>query len=264
MNLEQFFDWAWKDYLKLFPSAKKINELLVAKGEQVINDHIALRTFAHPKINKEVLAHYFESLGYKHCQDYEFSEKKLSASHYEHTDPIKPKVFISELRYLEFSPFLISEVERMISTVPKNWHGADLFSHLRPWNLTYENYKLLYKESEYAAWLGAIGFRPNHFTVSLNKLKSFSSIQKFNEFLKQEGFKLNSSGGEIKGSPKELLEQSSIMADKIEVEFSDGKFSVPSCYYEFALRYPDTNGKLYSGFVAKSADKIFESTNEHS
>lgn len=31
--------------------------------------------------------------------------------------------------------------------------------------------------------------------------------------------------------------------------------------YEFARRYPDEKGNIYSGFIAKSADKIFESTN---
>ncbi|MEJ2595547.1 MAG: DUF1338 domain-containing protein, partial [bacterium] len=39
-----------------------------------------------------------------------------------------------------------------------------------------------------------------------------------------------------------------------------GIFSIPSCYYEFARRYPDASGKLYGGFIAKSADKIFEIT----
>ncbi|MGB6140662.1 MAG: DUF1338 domain-containing protein, partial [Pseudoalteromonas rhizosphaerae] len=37
--------------------------------------------------------------------------------------------------------------------------------------------------------------------------------------------------------------------------------SVPSCFYEFALRYAKPDGELYTGFVAASADKIFESTN---
>jgi hypothetical protein len=38
---------------------------------------------------------------------------------------------------------------------------------------------------------------------------------------------------------------------------------VPACYYEFARRYPIANGELYQGFIAASADKIFESTNRH-
>ncbi len=51
-----------------------------------------------------------------------------------------------------------------------------------------------------------------------------------------------------------------------QAEFVDdnkvSKHQVPSCYYEFAKRYKDAKGKLYQGFVAASADKIFESTNK--
>ncbi len=58
-----------------------------------------------------------------------------------------------------------------------------------------------------------------------------------------------------------LLEQSSTLADEAVAEFTDGDQLIPSCFYEFALRYAMPNGKLYTGFVAASADKIFESTN---
>ena len=51
------------------------------------------------------------------------------------------------------------------------------------------------------------------------------------------------------------------MADKMPVAFSDRTVDIPSCFYEFAQRYPLPNGDLYQGFVAASADKIFESTN---
>ena len=61
----------------------------------------------------------------------------------------------------------------------------------------------------------------------------------------------------IKGSPKIGLEQSSIMAKKISVAFSDGIYDIPGCYYEFAFRY---NG--FDGFITSSANHIFESTNE--
>jgi len=36
---------------------------------------------------------------------------------------------------------------------------------------------------------------------------------------------------------------------------------VPACFYEFAIRYPDENGQVFSGFIAANANKIFESTN---
>ena len=59
-----------------------------------------------------------------------------------------------------------------------------------------------------------------------------------------------------------MLEQSSIMADKIKVRFGTIDEIVPSCYYEFAKRYSDSTGQIYQGFVTTSADKIFESTNK--
>ncbi len=50
------------------------------------------------------------------------------------------------------------------------------------------------------------------------------------------------------------------MADKVPVTFIEGTEIIPGGFYEFAKRYPMGNGELYTGFVAASADKIFEST----
>ena len=50
------------------------------------------------------------------------------------------------------------------------------------------------------------------------------------------------------------------MANQVSVEFKQGKYTIPNSFYEFAKRYPTEDGKLYQGFIAKSADKIFEST----
>ena len=97
--------------------------------------------------------------------------------------------------------------------------------------------------------------------MSVNYLPGFDSLEQVNETLKQSGFTLNTSGGEIKGSPEVYLEQSSTMANRVPVEFADQTVEIPSCFYEFAKRYETADGKLYSGFVAASADKIFESTN---
>jgi hypothetical protein len=138
----------------------------------------------------------------------------------------------------------------------------DFSSNGRPWTLSSNDYKKLQKESDYGAWMGAIGYKPNHFTVSVNQLESFEELSELNSFLKENGIKLNESGGEIKGSKEVCLEQSSTLADNVEVEFSDMKLTIPSCYFEFAKRYHLPNGELYTGFVAKSADKIFESTDK--
>ncbi len=104
------------------------------------------------------------------------------------------------------------------------------------------------------------GYGANHFTINVNELKSIENLAEFNELLKEQGFVMNSSGGEIKGSKGVMLQQSSILADKMNVFFKEGHREAPSCYYEFAERFPMDNGELYSGFVAKLADKICEST----
>ena len=88
------------------------------------------------------------------------------------------------------------------------------------------------------------GFCSNHFTIDVNKLDTFDSLEGVNEFLKENGFIMNTSGGEIKGSSAQLLEQSSILADVVNVEFEESVKQITSCYYEFAFRYPKVDGVL--------------------
>ena len=81
-----------------------------------------------------------------------------------------------------------------------------------------------------------------------------------NEFVKDSGYPLNISGGEVKGSPELLLEQSSTLADIQEMNFEEGSYSIPTCFYEFARRFENEKGEMFMGFHADSANKIFEST----
>ncbi len=262
-TLPSLLDKMWQDYIGINPLAKKISDLLTAQGEEIQNDHIALRTFNHPRVTIDVLAKPFLEAGYSYGGDYHFTEKKLYAKHYQHSDPSLPKIFISELLLEEFSPELKKAVYAMIDQIPANMENEfDFVSSGRPWKVSTTTYQNLLKESDYAAWVSAFGYRPNHFTVFINKLKNFSDIKVLNEYLKNAGFKLNASGGEVKGSQDVCLEQSSTLANNIEVSFEDGTLTIPACYYEFAKRYPLKDGQLYQGFVAASADKIFESTRQ--
>jgi hypothetical protein len=261
-QLQQLLTRMWIDYSTLNPAAKTIHDLFVAQGETVLNDHVAYRTFKHPKLGIKSLAQHIEKLGYKSSGDYTFTEKKLYAVHYEHPNAEIPKIFISELELDKVDSFISEAVEAMVKEVPESLiKSEEILTCGRPWKMSFETYNKLAKHSEYASWVAAFGFRPNHFTVNVNALKNFPTLQSVNEFIKAKGFTLNSSGGEIKGTPTEYLEQSSTMAKDVEVSFQDGKHRVPACYYEFALRYKLPDGKLYQGFIAKSADKIFESTN---
>ncbi|MGV3510116.1 MAG: DUF1338 domain-containing protein [Sphingobacteriaceae bacterium] len=263
MKKNDLFDALWNQYASITPSAKHIHQIFEDRGEKVINDHIAIRTFNDPRVNIEVIAAPFKKLGYVEKGDYEFKEKKLFAHHYEHPeDKEAPKIFISELLLENFSDELQQVVKNILDEIKYEEVEMDkLLLKGRLWKLSSKNYELLQKESEYASWMYVFGFCANHFTVLVNELKTLGSLEEVNDFLKTKGFKLNDAGGEIKGTPEQLLEQSSTIADKVPVEFDDGIKAIPSCYYEFARRYKMNDGNLYSGFIAASADKIFESTN---
>jgi len=263
MTYQEIFKHLWEDYLLQNPETKKVYDLFKSEGEEVINDHIAFRTFDHPKVSIDVLAKPFINAGYIKKGTYHFEVKKLKAHHFEHkSDEKAPKVFISALQVEKFSPFVQKTVNDLMNRIDDNFgKDASFLWGGSPWGRPdFGIYQNLQKESEYAAWLYVYGFRANHFTVFINYLKKHTDIYDLNQFLRDHGFAILESGGEVKGSPEELLEQSSIRAGKINVEFTDGVREIPSCFYEFAKRYPEASGKLYTGFIAKSADKIFEST----
>ncbi len=257
----ELFNNIWQHYLEVTPSAKKVHQLL-GSGNDLINDHVAYRTFNIEKVNLEKLAAHLITLGYKECGEYHFEAKKLYAKHFEHEDNTLPKVFISELLVEQLSPQAQAIIQQLVANVDEQAVARyDFLYSGKHWNISFADYQTLLAESEYAAWLAAWGYRANHFTVSINHLANYNEITDVNNILKTSGFALNDTGGEIKGDKSVMLEQSSTMADKVPVEFTDKTVAIPSCFYEFAKRYPNENGKLYSGFVAASADKIFESTN---
>lgn len=259
----KIFDRLWEDYLTLNPDVKRVYNLFKSEGENIVNDHIAFRTYDDPRVNIDVLAKPFFDAGYEYRGEYHFKEKHLYALHFEFASFLDaPRVFISQLKIKEFSSDLQKIVKSVIDAIPSHlYYSEKLVLSGRTWGKpSWETYLKLLEESEYAAWVYVFGYRANHFTVNVNALKNFDSIEAVNSFLKDKGFLMNDTGGEVKGSKEELLQQSSIKSGIVDVEFREGKHSVPSCYYEFAKRYLDQNGKLYLGFIAKSADKIFEST----
>ncbi|MRI33485.1 DUF1338 domain-containing protein [Endozoicomonas sp. OPT23] len=255
----------WQNYLELTPDARSIHDLFAEQNNGlVINDHIALRTFNLNKVNIDTVARPFLEAGYIEAGHYEFPNRKLVARHYQHKDDTLPKVFISELLVEKLSTQAQTIINKLVDQVSDEQVAKDEFCFSgRNWQVSKAEYETLLAESEYAAWVSAFGYRPNHFTVSINHLTSHQDIQDLNQTLINSGYTLNTNGGEVKGSPEVLLEQSSTMAGKVKVTFDDGQsLDIPSCFYEFAKRYPMADGQLYHGFVAASADKIFESTDQ--
>ena len=188
-NFKDLFAALWQDYVQLTPSAEQIHALL-GSGQQddVINDHIALRTFNLDKVGLDKLAAHFIAVGYKEAGEYHFEAKKLYAKHFEHPDPTAPKVFISELLLEKCSPELQNIVRKLVDQIPESAVTADNFLYSgRHWTIDQQSYETLLAESEYAAWMAAWGYRANHFTVNINRLKDFDTIQQVNAALKAAG-----------------------------------------------------------------------------
>lgn len=259
----------WDNYIEVAPSIEKVKSSLNLQDYQVFNDHIAFRSISfEPRGNKkltynnygiETIIEVFQEMGYQIKGFYHFKEKKLRAVHLEcdlHEN--LPKIFISGLLLDECSFFLKRVLLNSFSSI--DVRGEELLTVGRTWNVSYKIYKMLERESEYAAWLYIHGYRVNHFTLNVNQLKGYS-LENVCAQLRTSGIRLNNSGGVIKGSDHKGLKQASTMADQILVKFVDLEqpVKIPSCYVEFSERFT-INDKYFKGFLTKSADKIFEST----
>lgn len=263
MDANTFFDRLWEDYTTSTPQARVIRNAFVERGDKVVNDHVAFRTLALEPIGLERLEPHLLRIGYKRFAPYEFPEKKLRAWGYTSDAPDAPRVFLSELLVGELSEAAAAILMRCAEQVDsKRIASPEVFWSGRLWPaVSFAEYETLRSESEYAAWMSTMGIRPNHFTISVNHLGSCGGVEDVLKVVEGLGYGVNDSGGRVKGSPEQLLEQGSTLADKAATGFSDGStHETPTCYYEFAKRYPDASGELFEGFVATSASRIFEST----
>ncbi|WP_372737377.1 DUF1338 domain-containing protein [Neptunomonas sp.] len=263
MQAEAFFNELWADYVSIAPQAQKIHDLFVVTDGEVINDHVAFRTFANTPLRLDLLEPLILAMGYERQDSYEFEAKKLRAHSYIHSNPLLPKIFCSELLVDQLSDSAQKIIGKYTAEITEQSLDQSVFWSGRHWAMpSWEDYTTLMAESEYGAWLLAIGLRVNHFTVSINHLTTTGAIHEVLDRVKGAGYKVNTVGGEVKGTPESLLEQASTMADRQVFEFSAGdQHEIPTCFYEFAKRHADAQGVVYQGFIEANADKIFESTN---
>lgn len=299
--IDKIIKQLWLNYKEKVAQANVIEEAIRKKGDLWNEDHIAFRTLPGTYCGLHILQEIFEILGYKKDSDYHFAEKKLKAISMippsepgTHSSQVFPKIFISVLESHLFSPtfqqcvlkYTSDVVISPLENIKKEWillkdnpfkieefaQSIALFlNHGASWKTpTIQDYELLRKESEYAAWTLVYGNTPNHFTVSVHLMKHFSSLKEFNDFIQLKlKIQLNNSGNQIiKGSPDVRLEQSSTLADELLTHFQDGYKKIPYAFVEFAFRHTfkdkQNNGiwdNYYQGFVTDNADKIFESTN---
>lgn len=287
-TLEHVLAGLMRRYQERVPAVAGILEAMVQEGmiarvEDIENDHIAFRTLGVPQLGIRSLEKIFLHYGYERRDRYYFEAKRLNAHWYAPPEPRFPRIFISELRVDD-----LSEVARRIITSYTDEvrsdpvddldlddrQEVDAFLHRALWRLpTYADYKRLEAESEYAAWVIYNRYYLNHYTVSVHNLpEPYDDLARYNDFLEAHGFRLNDSGGKIKKSPDGLLLQSSTVAEMIQAEFAGGeKHLISGSYVEFAERrvLPQyahlpkeaiTREHRREGFEAGNADKIFEST----
>ncbi|WVZ59206.1 hypothetical protein U9M48_009392 [Paspalum notatum var. saurae] len=293
-----------KVYLSRNPTAKTILDLVRSyDGDHICYDHLAFRTFGVNGYGINSLAEFFTDFGYIPREELRFPAKKLRAlwfspptnDGYSGTGTYGPlpRIFISELLVDELTAQSQEIIHKYIKTSGKgNKHAAlastsgeltwekPIYSdfHILSSLLTFTLSSLLFldtRESEYAAWTLVNGYALNHATISTHHLRSdIRSIDKFNKFVEDNGFKLNTEGGILKVSPDGLLQQSSTVADSSLFTFADGiTESIPRSYIEFAERLllpqfkdlQDEEVKEHhrrDGFEVGNADKIFESTSK--
>ena len=180
METAKIFERFWNRYSTENHSAKRIHDLFTARGEMIVHDHIALRTFDDPRMNIDVIARIFTENGYEARGNYEFKAKKLRGKHFEHkSDQHAPKVFISELMTDQFSEYLKTTIRGYLNSLADSvYSDPDLVYGGSIWGkISFDTYNKLREESEYAAWLLVYGYRANHFAVKVNELKQFSSLQ---------------------------------------------------------------------------------------
>lgn len=263
MDNDAFFRKLWDDYVEIAPRAAGIRAHFESLGETVVDDHVAFRTFDRDSISIAALEPQILGLGYVLSGEYRFEQKRLRARSYSPKAGNGPRVFLSELCVDEFDPAFGEVIDTLVSEVDtQSGMGLAYFYAGRPWAApSFATYSRLAEVSEYAAWVAALGMRANHFTISINALNGFHTLESVLAEVEALGFSVNDSGGRVKGSPATRLEQASTIADRVPVEFAGGDhYVIPTCYYEFALRHEDGDGVLFDGFVADSADRIFEST----
>lgn len=260
-GIQSLLDRLWWDFAALNPQAQRIHQLLTDRGDRVVTDHIALRTFRHGKLGIDAAARPFERHGYTAVEDYEFPDHSLHARCYRSDQPGLPRIFISELELEALSRGLRDVVGSLTRQIePAALPEDALVLGGCPWYpVLHDTYERLRLESEYAAWVAAFGFRANHFAVLVNELDSFDSLAAFNGFLEQQGFELEDGGGRIRGSAAQGLEQSSTVPTPCTVRFADAANEIPGGRYAFAWRHPLPSGELFAGFLADCAEWLRDS-----
>lgn len=286
----------WEQYIKRVSYADKYREMVTERGGNVVNDHIALRTFnTHTGEQPEgirAIKHILTCLGYKPAANYKFEKKRLTAVHFEYPEGEFPKIFVSQLEVNLLPDWAQKAINKTVSDTPYilSNNSIELLTKLRdegelpkeaaellvtdlvhyfrrPWKVPQkEDVLKLNDVSQYAAWVLLHGNSVNHFTAFINyqNVAEWPDLETTCKALEAAGVPMKEN---IEGQKGSKLQQSATQAVKEGVEVK-GEYGVEKirwtyAYYELAQRSTvNENGqqKLFSGFLGEQAIHLFDMT----
>lgn len=293
---QKLLETLWNQYVDRVSYAQTYVSLVKQKGGEVVNDHIALRTLnTHTGEQPEgirAIKHILNCLQYTPVSKYEFKKKKLKAVHFEHPDPMFPKIFVSQLEVELLPEWAQSAINDAVKDTPYLLadHSIELLALLkeqgelpriagealvedlaqyfrRPWKVPRKEVVLKINDvSQYAAWVLLHGNSVNHFTAYINyqQVADWPDLESTCKGLADAGVPMKES---LEGEKGSKLQQSATLAVKedVDVKGEDGIERIPwtYAYYELAERgYIEENGKqtLFTGFLGDQAAHLFDMT----
>ncbi len=292
--LARLFDRLWERYRERVGYVRTYEELIRQYGANFHNDHIAFRTIAwqQPYAGITTLARLFECLGYRAAGTYWFEDKQLAAIHFQHSNRLLPKLFISELQTWRLEPRVRAIIGKSLQAhrpVPSVDILAELchldalssgrreellellvnFVEQLPWPPPRKEDVLAVDQvSQYGAWVMVHGYNVNHFTSLINShgVRDLDDIDKTVELLRRAGVPMKD---QIEGQPGSMLRQTATAAAICDVTIidNDQTSSIPwtYAYFELAERGtvvdPNTGEAVrFEGFLGNQATHLFEMT----
>jgi hypothetical protein len=297
--LAAVLDRLWARYRERVEYVRNYEEVIAAHGGTFVNDHVAFRTLAgqRPTTGIVSVSRIFEALGYVPAGCYQFSDKHLSALHFQHPNGLFPKLFISELQTWRLSdvaqgvlrgylsthrPPLSDDVLRRAGSVSDRCSpssttpvadapGSPIVDEIvdsletLPWDVPQRaDVEFLNGESQYAAWTLVHGYNVNHFTALINShgVEALNDIERTIAALRAAGVPMKA---EIEGAHGSKLRQTATEAVTIDVAVREGTMPWSYAYFELAERGevtdPETGRRgRFEGFLGPQATQLFEMT----
>ena len=262
-ELQHILEVLEESYQRICPRGQEQEARFLEDDENLVVDHIGIRTFAHPRTSMDALARVFTSRGYRETGSYIFPGKSVRGLSLSPPQKKLPRIFLSELHLDALPVETTAIIEQSIASLDSEITGETLLGAERNWPpISFSDYLAVEQHSQYGAWVLAHGIRVNHKAWSVNHMETLEGLEEIHDVLEAHGFQWEVRGRSQREHRPPLLAQSSTRADTIPVVFSGMDIqSISGGYVEFTHRFRNPEGTgVFDGFVDAQANPIFDST----